>query len=140
MTINDPALNNSGGFFDVPKRKQELSQIEAKASVPDFWGDQEAAQGLLQERSRLEKKIERQEHFQSQVDDAGVLFEFAQEDESSLKELRALLQQLEHDLGQAETEMLLAGDNDRRNAICTIHPGAGGTSPRTGRRCFFACT
>ena len=23
--------------------------------------------------------------------------------------------------------MLLAGDNDRRNAICTIHPGAGGT-------------
>ena len=127
MTINDPALNNSGGFFDVPKRKQELSQIEAKASAPDFWGDQEAAQALLQERSRLEKKIERQEHFQSEVDDAGVLFEFSQEDESSLKELRALLQQLEHDLSQAETEMLLAGDNDRRNAICTIHPGAGGT-------------
>ncbi|HZN08690.1 MAG TPA: peptide chain release factor 2, partial [Pyrinomonadaceae bacterium] len=31
------------------------------------------------------------------------------------------------ELSQAETEMLLAGDNDRRNAICTIHPGAGGT-------------
>ena len=81
----------------------------------------------MQERSRLERKIERQERFQSKVDDAAVLFEFAEEDADSLKELHSLIQGLEHDLNQAETEMLLAGDNDRRNAICTIHPGAGGT-------------
>ncbi len=120
-------MNNSGGFFDVPARREELGRIEAQASAPDFWNDQEAAQKLLQVRSRLEKKIERQEHFQSQIDDAGVLFEFAEEDETSIKELHALLERLEHELSQAETEMLLAGDNDRRNAICTIHPGAGGT-------------
>jgi peptide chain release factor 2 len=120
-------LNNSGGFFDVPACREELNRIEQRASAPDFWNDQEAAQKLLQDRSRLEKKIERQEHFQQQVDDAGVLFEFAEEDENSIKELSPLLDRLEHDLGQAETEMLLAGENDRRNAICTIHPGAGGT-------------
>jgi len=104
-----------------------LNRIEARASTPDFWNDQEAAQKLLQDRSRLEKKIERQEYFESQIADAEVLFEFAEEDETSIKELQPLLEQLEHDLSQAETEMLLAGDNDRRNAICTIHPGAGGT-------------
>ena len=120
-------LNSSGGFFDVPARREELNRIEAQASSPDFWNDQEAAQKLLQNRSRLEKKIERQEHFQSQIDDAAVLFEFAEEDESSINELHSLLEKLEHELGQAETEMLLGGDNDRRNAICTIHPGAGGT-------------
>jgi len=81
----------------------------------------------LQDRSQLEKKIARQEQFESQLADAEVLFEFSEEDESSLKELQSLLASLEHDLSQAETEMLLAGDNDRRNAICTIHPGAGGT-------------
>ena len=108
-------------------RSAFLNRIEAQASAPDFWNDQEAAQKLLQDRSRLEKKIERQEHFQSQIDDAEVLFEFAEEDESSIRELQSLIQRLEHDVGQAETEMLLAGDNDRRNAICTIHPGAGGT-------------
>ena len=75
----------------------------------------------------MEKKIERQEQFDSQIADAEVLFEFAEEDESSLKELQSLLARLERELSQAETEMLLAGDNDRRNAICTIHPGAGGT-------------
>ncbi len=104
-----------------------MNKIEAQASAPDFWNDQVAAQKLLQERSRLEKEIERQEKFESEKDDAEVLFEFAEEDESSLKELQSLLARLEHELSQAETEMLLAGDNDRRNAICTIHPGAGGT-------------
>jgi len=104
-----------------------LNKIEAQASAPDFWNDQAAAQKLLQERSRLEKEIERQEQFESEKDDAEVLFEFAEEDESSLKELQSLLERLGHQLSQAETEMLLGGDNDRRNAICTIHPGAGGT-------------
>jgi peptide chain release factor 2 len=104
-----------------------LKHIEARASAPDFWNDQEAAQKLLQDRSSLEKRIDRQEHFEAQLGDAGVLLEFAEEDESSLKELQPLLAQLGHDLSQAETEMLLAGENDRRNAICTIHPGAGGT-------------
>ena len=56
-----------------------------------------------------------------------MLFEFAEEDESSLNELRELLERLEHEVLQAETETLLAGENDARNAICTIHPGAGGT-------------
>jgi peptide chain release factor 2 len=81
----------------------------------------------LQKRSRLERIVERQEKFETEISDAGVLFEFAEEDEASLKELRALLSRLEHEIGQAETEMLLAGENDAHNAICTIHPGAGGT-------------
>jgi peptide chain release factor 2 len=104
-----------------------LARIENQASAPDFWSDQEAAQKLLQTRSLIEKKLQRQEHFETQIADAGVLFEFAEEDEESLKELRSLLEKLEHDLGLAESEMLLAGDNDQLSAICTIHPGAGGT-------------
>lgn len=120
-------LSNLGGFFDVAAKREELAQIEAQASAPDFWNDQEAAQKLLQQRSRLERTIARQEQFESSIDDAGVLFEFAEEDEASLRELRTLLEQLEKDIGEAETEMLLSGENDALNAICTIHPGAGGT-------------
>ena len=81
----------------------------------------------MQQRSRLQHTIERQEKFETEVSDAGVLFEFAEADESSLNEVRELLARLEHEVLQAETETLLAGENDARNAICTIHPGAGGT-------------
>ncbi len=121
------AWNNSGGFFDVPALRAQLKQMEDRAAAPDFWSDQEAAQKLLQERSRIERKLERQEQFEAGVEDAGVLFEFAEEDEETLRELGKLSGRLEHDVNQAETEMLLSGENDRLNAICTIHPGAGGT-------------
>ncbi|MGB9179952.1 MAG: peptide chain release factor 2 [Pyrinomonadaceae bacterium] len=116
-----------GGFFDVAAKREELKRIETKASEQDFWNDQEAAQKMMAERSRLERVITRQEKFESEIADAGVLFEFAEEDESSLSELRALIERLEHEIAQAETEMMLSGENDARNAICTIHPGAGGT-------------
>ncbi len=127
MTTCGRELNSSGGFFDVAAGREELKRIERQASSPDFWGDQDAAQSLLQKRSLLEKKLQRQEHFEAQVSDASVLFEFAETDEASQQELQHLLQKLEHELGIAETEMLLAGENDALNAICTIHPGAGGT-------------
>ena len=127
MTTCARVSNSSGGFFDVPAGREELKRIENQASAPEFWNDQEAAQKLLQKRSLLERKIQRQEQFESQIADAGVLFEFAEQDEESLKELQTLLERLGHEMDLAETEMLLAGENDERNAICTIHPGAGGT-------------
>lgn len=119
--------SSSGGFFDVAAGRAELERIEQQASAPDFWEDQAAAQKLLQKRTALEKKIQRQEQFEAKLADAGVLFEFAAEDQDSLDELRKLIEQLEHEIGVAETEMLLGGENDSLNAICTIHPGAGGT-------------
>src|SRR5499427_4607667 len=128
------ASNNSGGFFDVPAKRSELEKIEAQASAPEFWSDQEAAQKLLQQRSRVQRTIERQEKFESEVADAGVLFEFAEEDEASLDELRQLLGRLEHEVVAAESETLLAGENDARSAICTIHPGAGGTESQDWAR------
>jgi peptide chain release factor 2 len=120
-------LNNSGGFFDVAAKREQLKHAEDAASAPDFWNDQEAAQKLLQERSKLERTVTRQERFESSIADAGVLFEFAEEDEASLTELHEMMARLGHDIAQAETEMLLAGESDPLNAICTIHPGAGGT-------------
>jgi peptide chain release factor 2 len=120
-------LSSSGGFFETDAKQNELAQIETQASAPDFWNDQEAAQKLLQQRSRLERVILRQREFESKIADAGVLADFSEEDAESLRELHALIEQLEREIGEAETEMLLGGESDARNAICTIHPGAGGT-------------
>ncbi|MDT7780842.1 MAG: peptide chain release factor 2 [Acidobacteriota bacterium] len=119
--------NSSGGFFDVAAKREELLHLEARASEPDFWSDQETAQKVLQERSRTERVVKRQEGFESAVADTEVLFEFASEDESSAKELLGLIERLEMEVSEAETEMLLSGTADARNAICSIQSGAGGT-------------
>ncbi|MBA3441391.1 MAG: peptide chain release factor 2 [Pyrinomonadaceae bacterium] len=104
-----------------------MTRIEEQASAQDFWNDQEAAQKLLQHRSQLERTVNRQAQFESSRDDMNVLLEFAEQDTDSLRELEALVERLEQEVSQAEIEMLLSGENDGRNAICTIHPGAGGT-------------
>jgi len=56
-----------------------------------------------------------------------VLFEFAGEDDASANELRETLARLEHQVEESETQMLLGGENDARNAIVAINAGAGGT-------------
>lgn len=116
-----------GGFFDAPQKRKELEKLEAQIAAPDFWNDSERAQKTVQQRSRLERAIQRQESFESAISDAEVLFEFAEADESSLNELGALVEKLEREVGDAETEMLLSGQTDANNAICSIQSGAGGT-------------
>ncbi|HQU82939.1 MAG TPA: peptide chain release factor 2 [Pyrinomonadaceae bacterium] len=120
-------MNNLGGFFDAPKKRAELEDLENKISEPDFWNDQEKAQKTVQQRSRIEKSLQRQEDFETGVSDAEVLFEFAQTDENSVAELNELINRLESEVSEAETQSLLAGETDPNNAICSIQAGAGGT-------------
>jgi peptide chain release factor 2 len=116
-----------GGFFDAPGKQKELEKLETQINSPDFWNDSEKAQKIVQHRSRLENALERQTEFQSGLEDAEVLFEFAQTDADSAKELNALIENLESQTAEAETESLLSGENDPNNAICSIQAGAGGT-------------
>lgn len=51
----------------------------------------------------------------------------AQEGENITGELRVELEALRREVDSLETETLLGGENDHRNAIVAIHPGAGGT-------------
>lgn len=116
-----------GGFFDADSKREELGKLEAKISAPEFWNDSEAAQKIVQQRSRLEKALTQQENFETGISDAEVLFEFAQTDVSSVKELNDLIVKLEAEVDAAEIQSLLSGETDVNNAICSIQAGAGGT-------------
>jgi len=60
-------------------------------------------------------------------EDLSVLVEWAQAGESVERELADGLDALERDVEAAETRKILGGEHDQKNAIVTIHPGAGGT-------------
>ena len=120
-------MPNSGGFFDLPSKRTELERLEGVISAPDFWNDQETAQKTVQQRSRVERAIEKQVGFEKSVSDAEVLSEFAESDEGSMKEFSDLIIGLEKEVGLAETQTLLSGESDPNNAICSIQSGAGGT-------------
>lgn len=48
-------------------------------------------------------------------------------DESILKDIQAMIGELRKKLDKIELQSMLSGDDDSKNAIMTIHPGAGGT-------------
>ena len=116
-----------GGFFDATTKRARVETLEKRISDPDFWNDSEKAQKIVQERSRLERALSGQKKFEIAVSDAEVLFEFAETDADSAKELNNLIAKLEGEVDTAITEALLSGDADANNAICSIQSGAGGT-------------
>lgn len=116
-----------GGFFDAPAKQAELERLEGEISKPEFWNDQEKAQKVVQQRSRIEKALQQQKDFETGVSDAEVLFEFAASDADSAKELQSLVAKLAKDVTAAEIQSLLSGDTDANNAICSLQAGAGGT-------------
>jgi peptide chain release factor 2 len=61
------------------------------------------------------------------VQDIEAYFELAREGENVDQDLRREIGNLRGVVDKLETQTLLSGENDARNAIVTIHPGAGGT-------------
>lgn len=61
------------------------------------------------------------------MSDATELLEIIDDGSAELTEIQTALIQVEQELGRAELAAMLSGPDDHRNAILTIHPGAGGT-------------
>ena len=120
-------LPSLGGFFDAPAKEAELERSEKLISEPGFWDDQEQAQKVVQQRSRIERALRKQQAFETSVSDAEVLLEFAAEDADSAAELETLIAKLEKDVDAAQVVSLLSGETDLNNAICSLQSGAGGT-------------
>ena len=81
----------------------------------------------MQARKRLEEAIAHDDRIRSMTDDLDTLFELAREGEDVDGDIQRDLKSYGELLERLETAMLLSGENDRRSAIITIHPGAGGT-------------
>jgi peptide chain release factor 2 len=60
-------------------------------------------------------------------DDLAVLVEWAEAGEAVDAEFSQALDALEQEVQAGEIKKMLGGEHDRKNAIITIHPGAGGT-------------
>jgi len=59
------------------------------------------------------------------------------EDSDDVKEIEESLEKLGHNIEELELTTLLSGPNDDRNAILTIHPGAGGTESQDWAEMLF---
>ena len=96
---------------------------------PEFWEDQARAAEILKERGALIQALEEWQQRVKQVEDLEVLLELAleEEDQGALKDVAKELADLEKTFSDWELKLLLGSEEDQKNAIITIHAGAGGT-------------
>jgi peptide chain release factor 2 len=96
---------------------------------PTFWDDTRRAQGLVQERAELSRTVTRFSELATRAEEARLLWEMATEagDESHGAEIAESLAALRDAIEAFEIKVILSGPQDAKNAILSIHPGAGGT-------------
>jgi peptide chain release factor 2 len=122
-------FRNYGGIFDVPGKRERVSELEAEIAKPDFWDRGEKAQERLKEHTMLKKIVEDCTSTKQQLDDIQVLIELGEEgeDEETLEEVNGLLPDLKKLIGRMEFARMLSGEHDASNATLSINAGAGGT-------------
>ncbi|MEZ5317620.1 MAG: peptide chain release factor 2 [Vicinamibacterales bacterium] len=126
-----------GRGLDEARLTKELGEIEARTAAPDFWKDQAAAQKIQQKRRRVEQDLALATSLRRQLDDAGVLIEWSRQGEDVTADLEKAVDALGRDVQAGEIRTMLSGELDAKNAIVTIHPGAGGTESQDWAEMLF---
>ncbi len=83
----------------------------------------------MAELAAVEDDLRVHDDFVGRLEDLGVLNELAREedDEATAQEVGQGLEGLRKALSELETRVLLSGEHDARDAVVTVHAGAGGT-------------
>ncbi len=122
-------LNGYGGIFDVEPRREKLTDFEEQMGQGGFWNDRGRAETVSREARALRSVIEPFDALQRRLTDLSELYEMsvAEKDEESLSELQLETSEITGELDQMEFHAMLSDEDDSKDAILEIHPGAGGT-------------
>ncbi|MDI6711162.1 MAG: peptide chain release factor 2 [Bacillota bacterium] len=115
--------------LDLAGKESEIAALETQIAAPDFWSDQERAQKVLQRASALRDRVDFFRRMENDYEDLRVLCDLGEEvdDPETAAEVREGLRKLDARVESLELELLLSAPYDRRNAIMSLHAGAGGT-------------
>jgi len=98
-------------------------------SAPAFWDDPDRAREIIDEANRLKGWVEPWTELSEkaeELEEIGRLL--VEEEDADLEaEWRAEIDALEEGVEKLELRTMLQGEDDHRDAILTVHPGAGGT-------------
>jgi peptide chain release factor 2 len=116
-------------YLKVDELRERLTALEAEASKPDLWDDQEAARRVTTELSSVRDDVELVGGLEGRAEDLQTLFELGREegDDSVAPEIESGIEDLRGELDRLELRALFTGEYDERDAICQVSSGAGGT-------------
>jgi peptide chain release factor 2 len=115
--------------FDLPAKAERLRALESRQAEAGFWSNPEAARGTVQEIKSLKNWVAPWESLHQRLDGAVEMAHLvqAEPDPSMEAELGREAEELAAKVEAFELQAMLQGPDDARDALLTIHPGAGGT-------------
>ena len=113
----------------MERRETEIARLDARMAGPDFWNDRGAAQQTIEELNEHRRWVEDWQKLDRVQSDLAILYELAEEeqDQPTLAEVSEELDTLDQGVEDLEFRNMLGEEEDEKDAILTIHPGAGGT-------------
>lgn len=124
-----PLITQLRDSLNIDNLKEKIKKLESKATATDFWDDMQAAQRIMQKTTYLKDKITKFTNLETMMEDCETMFEMLTEedDESLSDELNQTLSKIDKEIQEQTLSTLLSGEYDSKNAIITLHAGAGGT-------------
>jgi len=122
-------LTNIKSILKPEMIEERLKEIEELENDINFWNDPKQSSKVQKEKNILIRKLEKYKKALSYLNDNKDMFELAllEDDEDTLNEVFKDIEEIKKFIRELEIEMMLSDENDSKNAIITIHPGAGGT-------------
>ena len=137
LHLEEEKLNNIkklvdglGKSVEIDSLKERYKDLEKQNLAPSFWDDQENAQKVISEMSKIKNLIDDYDNLLELIENNEVYIELIKEDEDDEATADTLLAEmdiLEKSANSFKISTLLNGEYDQNNAIFSIHSGAGGT-------------
>ncbi|MCB0497450.1 MAG: peptide chain release factor 2 [Cyclobacteriaceae bacterium] len=116
-----------GRYLDYDKKKAEIEEQELLSAQPGFWDDPKEAEKVM--KSIKSKKIwtDSFEAVHSSFEDLETLNEFVASGDATPQEIDAEYKKVMDKVEDLEFQRMLSSEEDQRDAMLEINPGAGGT-------------
>jgi len=101
--------------------------LEEQSAQPDLWLDQAKAQSMMRQLAEQKKIVEIWRGLEKTVADITELISLAEDDDSLWAEIESEINEVASQLDELELAAAFTSEYDVRNAILTLHAGAGGT-------------
>ena len=121
-------LSSIESVLNLPAMREAIVELEAQASAPDLWDDQDRAQQVTSRLSFVQGEVRRVENLRRRFDDLPILYELADDegDAGALADADKELESMQAAIDELEVRTLLSGEYDSREALITIRAEAGG--------------
>ncbi|MCF6212432.1 MAG: peptide chain release factor 2 [Flavobacteriaceae bacterium] len=120
-------IDNLKSSLNIEAKQIAISNDEEKASSPDFWNDNKAAEALMKKIRATKKWVDNYQEVQTLAEDLSVFYDFFKAGEASEKELETQFKKTIKFLEKLEFKNMLSDEGDNLSAVLQITAGAGGT-------------